>query len=294
MPYPAQVHPVLFHVGAILVPSSGVMAAAGVLLALMLAQRTARVARLPPGHVWNLCVVALCAALVCQRLLLVAANWNGLRTHPAWLLGLAMIHHPLLAGAGALAAGLGAAWYARAHRMPLLATADALAPPLALGLAFEQCGALLAGSGYGLPSTAPWAVTYTSPLAALWSGTPLGIPLQPVQVYASLSFLTLSIFLFVWLPARRQQGDVAGFWLLGMGVAIYMTEFWRDPEGRGAVLQGALDGPQIAAVLMVLAGAVALRERTSSTVPVVRQKEAEDPEHEQSVVLQVDNEAQHD
>jgi phosphatidylglycerol:prolipoprotein diacylglycerol transferase len=178
--------------------------------------------------------------------------------------------------------------------MPLLATADALAPPLALGLAFEQCGALLAGSGYGLPSTAPWAVTYTSPLAALWSGTPLGIPLHPVQAYAALLFLTLSIFLFIWLPARRQPGDVTGFWLLGMGVAIYMTELVRDPEGRGAILQGALDGPQIAAVVMVLAGAVALRERKSSALPAIGQNEAESPRHEEPVALQANNEAQHE
>ena len=50
------------------------MAALGVLLALFLAQRTARVAGVNPGQVWNLCVVSLFAALVAQRLLLVAIN----------------------------------------------------------------------------------------------------------------------------------------------------------------------------------------------------------------------------
>ena len=48
---------------------------------------------------------------------------------------------------------------------------------------------------------------------------------------------------------------------MGTGVAIYMTELWRDPEGRGSILQGAIDGPQIAAVMLVLAGALVLRER---------------------------------
>jgi phosphatidylglycerol---prolipoprotein diacylglyceryl transferase len=268
MPYPAQVHPVLFHIGSIFIPAYGAMAAAGVLLGLALAQRTARFVGVPAGQVWNLCVVAVCAALACQRLLLVAANWSMLRLHPAWMLGLAMIHHPLLAAAGSLAALACAAWYARSHRMPLLDTADALAPPLALGLAFEQLGALLAGSGYGVEAgpRLPWAVTYTSPFAALWSGTPLGIPLHPVQAYAALGFLTLSIFLFVVLPARRQRGEIAGIWLLGAGVVLYLTELWRDPEGRGLVLHGALDGPQIAAVLMVLAGGLVLRERVSGAV----------------------------
>ena len=242
-------------------PAYGALAAVGVLLGLFLAQRTARIAGVNSGQVWNLCVVALFSALIVQRLLLVLMNWSDLRRHPHWMLALSMIHHPLLTVVGALAGVGAAALYARRERMPLGTTADALAAPLALGLAFEQLGALLAGSDYGTEAALPWAVTYTHPLTARWSGTPLGIPLHPVQAYAALAFLTLSIFLLIWLPIRQQQGDVAGLWLLGAGVAIYITELWRDPEGRGVVLGGVLDGPQVAAALMVLAGGLVLRER---------------------------------
>jgi phosphatidylglycerol:prolipoprotein diacylglycerol transferase len=255
------VYPVLFHLGAILIPAYGASAAVGVLLALLLAQRTARVAGLNPGHIWNLCVVTLFAALVSSRLLLVLVNWSDLRLHPSWMLGLAMIHHPLLGAVGALAGAAAAVLFARWQKLPLGTTADVLAAPLALGLAFEQLGALLAGSGYGTEAAVRWAVIYTNPLAARWSGTPLGIALHPVQAYLALAFLTLSVFLLVWLPARRQQGDVAGLWLMGTGVAIYMTELWRDPEGRGTLLHGALDWPQVVSVVLVLAGALALLER---------------------------------
>ena len=260
----AQVHPVLFHIGPILIPSYGAVTALGVLLALVLAQRTARIAGLNAGQVWNLCILSLFAALVTQRLLLAAVNLSDLRRHPRWMLALAMIHHPLLTAAGALA-GLGTAlFYARWKRLPFGATADALAAPVALGLAFEQMGALLAGSGYGSETAARWAVTYADPLAARWSGTPLGIPLHPVQGYAALAFLVLSILLLVWLPKRLQDGDVAGIWMLGSGVAVYITELWRDAEGRGTLFGGALDGPQVAAILLVLAGGFVLLERTGS------------------------------
>jgi phosphatidylglycerol:prolipoprotein diacylglycerol transferase len=262
IPYPVSVHPVLFHIGAILVPSYGAAAALGVLLALVLTQRTARIVHVDPAKVWNLCILGLFAALAAARLVLVAANWSALRSHPAWLLGLAMVHHPLLAGVGALAGAGCAACYARWSMLPFRATADALAPPLSFGLAFEQLGALLSGSGYGTDAGlgVPWAVTYTHPLAAMWSGAPLGIPLHPVQAYAAMAFLALAILLWVWLPIERRQGDVAGLWLMGAGVAIYITELWRDPEGRGSVLQGAIDGPQIAGVVLVLAGALVLCE----------------------------------
>jgi hypothetical protein len=57
--------------------------------------------------------------------------------------------------------------------------------------------------------------------------------------------------------------------LLGAGVALFITEFWRDPEGRGAALPGgALDGPQAAAIFLVLAGGLVLLERKA---PAVRQ-----------------------
>ena len=259
-------HPVLFHIGSILIPSYGAITALGVLLALALAQRTACIVGVDAGKVWNLCILSLFAALACARLLLVAANFRSLHHHPVWLLSLSMVHHPLLAATGALAGAACAAWYARRSRLPWRATADALAPPLAVGLVFEQLGALASGSGYGIDAgpSVRWAVTYTNPLTAIWSGAPIGVPLHPVQAYAALAFLALGVFLLAWLPFQRRRGDVAGLWLMGAGVSIYITELWRDPEGRGLVLQGALDGPQIAAVLMVLAGALVLRERKSA------------------------------
>lgn len=253
-------HPVLFHIGAIYIPSYGASVAVGVLLALFLAQRTARIADLDAAQVWNLCVLSLFGALVAERLFLIAANLGDLRRHPWWLLSLSMVHHPLLLALGALAGTGVAALYASRHGISLRSTADVLAAPIALGLAFEQLGALMAGSGYGTETSVRWAVTYNSVLAGIWSGTPLGIPLHPVQAYAALSFLTLSVFLFVWMPATRRPGDVAGIGLMGMGVIVFITEIWRDTEGRGLILNGALDAPQLAAVGIVLAGALLLME----------------------------------
>jgi phosphatidylglycerol---prolipoprotein diacylglyceryl transferase len=246
-----------------MVPSYGAITALGVLLALALTQRTAHIVRLDAGRIWNLCILSLFASLVAARLLLVIVNWDTLRRHPAWVLGLAMVHHPLLAGVGALAGAACGAWYAGRSKLPLRGVSDALAAPLALGLAFEQLGALAAGAGYGVlaGNGLPWAVTYTNPLAAIWSGAPLGVPLHPVQAYAALAFLSIALLLLVWLPAQDRTGDVTGLWLMAAGTAIYLTELWRDPIGRGSLLRGALDGPQVAAVAMVLAGALVLCDR---------------------------------
>jgi len=40
----------------------------------------------------------------------------------------------------------------------------------------------------------------------------------------------------------------------------------RDPEGRGSILRGALDGPQAVAVLLVVAGGFVLLERKNKRI----------------------------
>jgi hypothetical protein len=118
-----------------------------------------------------------------------------------------------------------------------------------------------------------------------------------VQAYAALAWLAIAVSLYLWLPARRRAGDGAGLWLLMAGATVYITELWRDPEGRGVLLGGALDGPQVAAVAMVLAGGLVLMERKrpveSFPIPPLRQKEGARMGHEESPKLPAKDEAAH-
>ena len=256
-------YPVLFHIGSLVVPSYGAVTALGVLLALALTLPVSRKLGVDPNRIWNLSVIMLFTALVGSRLLLVVSNWTVLRHHPLWILSLAMVHHPLIAGIEALLALAVGGAYVLVHQLPFRATADTLAAPAALGLGFEQIGALLAGSGYGTGAHTPWAIIYIDPLAARWSDAPLGIPVHPVQAYAAVCFFAIALGVLVWLPHRRQSGELAGILLMASGVTLFITEFWRDPIGRGALFGGILKGPQVAGVVLVLAGAVLLLERKS-------------------------------
>jgi phosphatidylglycerol:prolipoprotein diacylglycerol transferase len=273
------VHPVLFHIGAFVIPSYGALAALGVLVALMVALYTSRRLGLDPNKVWNLCVIVLFTALAGSRLLLVIANWTILRHHPLWILSLAMIHHPLLAAIGTLLALVVAAFYATWQHLPLRTTADALSAPVALGLALEQFGALLSGAGYGTGTHVPWAVTYTHPLAARWSDAPLGIPVHPVQAYVAAGFLVIAFLLLFLLPRRRQSGDLAGIFLIASGVVLFITEFWRDPIGRGAILGGFLKAPQLAGIIAVLGGALLLLECKSQRVSAAEPPPVAEAQH---------------
>ena len=265
-------HPVLFQIGSLLVPSYGACAALGVLLALGLAQITARRAGLDPvagpRHAWNMLILAVFAALVTSRLLLVAMNFSDLRLHPRWLLAIAMVHHPLLAAVGIAGGIVAIFWYARWATLPLRAVADCLAAPIALAAAAEQLGTLLEGSGYGrgIASAGSWAVTYSNQLAARWSGVPLGVPLYPVQAYAAIGALLLAVLVYGSLFMRRRSGDATGIALIGAGALLFTTEIYRDWEGRGALFGNSVDIPQLIGLGLVLLGGLMLLDwRNKST-----------------------------
>jgi len=273
-------YPVLFHLGPLLVPSYGVAVALGVLAALLLAQWTAPRTGLDNAtasrHAWNLIVLAVFSAIALERLLLIFMNLSDLKRHPQWLLAIAMVHHPLLAAFGAVAAIVAVVLYTRWTHLSLLAALDALAAPLCLGLAFEEAGALLEGSGYGreVVSAHAWSITYSSAFAANWGGAPLGIPVYPVQAYTAIALLLLVLWLCLWLARSYRKGEIAGGALIGLGVILFLTEGYRDWEGRGILFDSAakdpiFDLPQLAAVVLVLVGAALLIDWRRARVKTV-------------------------
>ena len=113
--------------------------------------------------------------------------------------------------------------------MPFRRTLDALAPSLALGFAIASIGAFAGGSDFGTPTNLPWAVTYTSRLASLWNGAPLGTPLHPVQIYAALAELCIFALLLAMIAKRDKwnirSGEIMGAWLFLHGVSSFLSEF---------------------------------------------------------------------
>ncbi len=113
--------------------------------------------------------------------------------------------------------------------MPFRRTLDALAPPLALGFSIASVGAFAAGSDFGTPTNLPWAVTYTSRLASLWNGAPLGTPLHPVQLYVTLTELCIFALLLAMIANRDawkiRSGEIMGAWLFLHAASSFVFEF---------------------------------------------------------------------
>jgi phosphatidylglycerol:prolipoprotein diacylglycerol transferase len=205
------VYPRFLQFGPFIIPSYGVLLAAGILCGLALSVVLARRAGLDSEKIWNLGLMGVVTAIIAARLLLTLTNWSSLRTAPfraapLLLLSLSGARSPVFALGGIAIALLACAAYAMRTHLPLLRTMDVAAPALALGNAFTWVACFAAGCDYGRPTSLRWGVTYTSRFAARTTGVPLGIPLHPVQLYQAAVSLGLVVLLLV-LFRRRHRGD---------------------------------------------------------------------------------------
>jgi phosphatidylglycerol:prolipoprotein diacylglycerol transferase len=227
-------YPELFSIGPVTIYTYGVLLAASYLLGLQFAISRATKRGLDANRVLDLGIYIIIAALVGAKLLLVVTDFDQFRASPAEFLSLARSAGVFYGG---LIAAVGVAfWYIHRHGLPFWATCDAFAPGIALGHVTGRLGCFAAGCCYGKPTSVPWAVVFTNPLAAANVGTPLGIPLHPTQLYESAAELLILVLL---LATERRGRPFAGrtFWLYMILYAIsrYVIEIFRgDP--RGAVL----------------------------------------------------------
>jgi phosphatidylglycerol:prolipoprotein diacylglycerol transferase len=260
--------PRLIDLGFFSIPTYGVLLVTGIALGIWTAGRRATAAGLPGEKVADLAFWVVLWGLVGAKALLIV-------TAPSYLTSLANLWWLLRSGGvfyGGLIGAIVAAYVLlRRYRIPFMPAADVLAPSVALGHFFGRLGCFSAGCCYGAICHEPWGVVFTNPLAHSISGTPLGVPLHPTQLYEAALNIANYGFL-AWLYRRRPRtGAVIASYLMVYGVGRFVIEFFRGDEDRGFVLGGALSTSQAIAIGMVLLGAAILlvyprlkRERQAS------------------------------
>ena len=252
-------YPRFLQFGSLIIPTYGVLIAVGILAGLGLSMTLARRIGLDPEKVWNLGLIAVSAAIIGSRLLLILENWQAFRAVPLLLLHIGAIHSQGAFFGGIALACVAALAYVRYAHLPLLRTLDVVAPSLALAHAIASLGSFAAGRDYGRPTSLSWGITFTSRFAARTTGVPLGIPLHPTQLYASAAGFALcgALLALIKRPqrdAKMRDGEIMGVWLFLFGVTQFFLEFLRADPARPALFAGALTSTQLAAIIMVLLG----------------------------------------
>ena len=124
------------------------------------------------------------------------------------------------------------------------------------GNVFGRLGCFSAGCCYGTECNLPWAVTFHSPDAGLLSGTPLGMPLHPVQLYTFLANMLVLALLLGVRKYRRFVGQVSACYFILEGIGRMVTEIWRADLDRGFWMGISwLSTGRLTAILFILFGA---------------------------------------
>jgi phosphatidylglycerol---prolipoprotein diacylglyceryl transferase len=250
------VYPQLFHFGRFFLPTYGFLVSMGVLLGLWISVRNSEKLGIDGEKAWNLGILVVLCGIIGAKVLYIINEWSYYAAHPSEIFSVTTLQAGGVFSGGLIAAFAAAAWYVRSHHMPPLGTCDAFAPGLAIGHAIGRVGCFAAGCCYGKETRHWWAVTFHNPLAAEITGTPLGKPLEPTQLFEAAVELANFFFLMWMLKRRKFDGQVFGAFLFIYGVARFFLEFLRDDPGRGSVFGGAMSGTQLIAIGLVLGGGI--------------------------------------
>jgi phosphatidylglycerol:prolipoprotein diacylglycerol transferase len=250
------------HIDPITLHTYGVILAIAFLAGLWVSSWQARRAGMDAARITDMAVYVLIAGLIGAKLLLVVVEWKSFLQNPRDLLSIFRSGGVFYGGLlGALPV---AWWYARKYSLPGWATADVLAPGVALGQAIGRLGCFCAGCCYGRPTDVGWAVTFRDLYATRQVGTPIDTPLHPTQIYESVACLLIFLGL-VWLARRKRwAGQVTLAYVVLYAIVRFVIEFYRGDAVRGTVFGTWISTSQFIAILMVL-GALAF-------IPVLRRK----------------------
>ncbi len=255
-------YPRLLSIGGFHLMAYGTLIAVAILVGTLLARREANRKGIPPERVLDFAIWATLFGLLGARLYYLAFAapamflQDPLGVLAIWRGGLA-IHGALLGGAAT------AIWYVRRHHLSFWRLTDTLAPSVILGQAIGRFACFLNGDAYGLPTTLPWAITFTNPEAM----APLGVPLHPTQLYEMILNLSLFGVLWWWRTRVRFSGQLFLLYAGGYGIIRFIVENFRGDQLQYA---GGISAAQTLSVLMVITASILFSLRARSGVVSLR------------------------
>jgi len=232
--------PGFIRIGNLRLTVYGIFAAAGLIAALWVSQRTAPRIGLPANKLWDAGVIAVIAAFVSSRALLIAFDFRAFLKYPLLVLAL-----PSLTCGGMILTTLLVWLWLRHKHLPVRDVLDAWAPCAALLAAVLAVAHFVEGTDAGMPTTVPWGIITPG-------DTVLG-RVHPVQIYAAIIALVLCFVLFRMLTQRKFAGQTAAIALIIGGLSAFLLDMLQQPvESSGDAL---LDPGQFAALGAIIVGA---------------------------------------
>jgi phosphatidylglycerol:prolipoprotein diacylglycerol transferase len=253
--------PILYQIPntAIRLSSFGTMMVVALWASLWLASWRAKREKLDPDLIADMAFWVIILGLIGARLTYVVGEWGheGMTTLgdavAIWRGGI-VLYGSILGGM------VGFLLYRFLRPFPVLPTIDAIAPALAIGIAFGRIGCFFNGCCYGDRCRLPWSIRFPAksipwsdhihngwiPETAAWS-----LPVHPTQLYSALDGFLLVLLLSAYYPLRRRDGEVMALLMVTLPITRFLIEVLRDDD---SVVFAGMTIAQVISVVVFFAG----------------------------------------
>lgn len=120
------------------------------------------------------------------------------------------------------------AYVAWRDKLNFIRVVDYVAVGVPMGMLLGRLANFVNGELWGRQTDVPWAMVFP--------GDSLGLARHPSQLYQAglegLALLIVMMLLFWTTRARYRPGLLAGVFTLGMGIARFVNEFFRQPDAQ--------------------------------------------------------------
>ena len=120
------------------------------------------------------------------------------------------------------------AYVAWRDKLNFIRVVDYVAVGVPMGMLLGRLANFVNGELWGRQTDVPWAMVFP--------GDSLGLARHPSQLYQAglegLALLIIMMLLFWTTRARYRPGLLAGVFTLGMGIARFVNEFFRQPDAQ--------------------------------------------------------------
>lgn len=255
-------HPILFKIGPLNIPSYGACFATGVLLAILLAFNLAKKEGVDRNKLSDLIFYTLLISLLGAKIFLFVTEFGYYMNNKSQIKDL------LISGGtfyGGLIFGLlFASRYIKKKKLDTRTIVDIIAPGIALAHGFGRIGCFLAGCCFGREAQ-DCAISVTFPNHK-HTVAPSGIPLYPTQLMEAILNFANFIFLFILYKRRKFKGQVICFYLMNYSVIRFFVEFFRGDSDRGYIFGdwnhafSSLSVPQLISIIGFITGMIFYRK----------------------------------
>jgi len=209
-------HPILFELGPLKVYSYGLMVALGFIAATYLVRLEASRQDINPQKLVNLVFVLTISGILGARILYIFQNLNLYIKNP-W--EIVMLHKGGLSFYGGfILATICAIVFLKRQHLSVLKVFDLVAPYLALAQAIGRIGCLLNGCCYGKPTDSLFSLYFPGEKFARY----------PVQIYASLSLLSMFIILRTFQAKQWRRTKILGQTFLLYCLLYAISRFFME------------------------------------------------------------------